>query len=234
MSGETISFTYGKTTFTARVERRERKTLAIAVLPDGAIEVTAPVGVSEGRIRERLKKRARWIGRQREYFAQFQPRTPERRFVSGETHLYLGRKYRLKLAAGPVASVKLRGGRIHVTCKDGDAGLAGKLLRCWYRERAEVKFRERMDRCMEKFRNHAAPELAIRQLKKRWGSLSPSGRMTLNADLVRAPVECIDYVIIHELCHMEHPHHGPAFTKLLGTKLDGWREIKHRLELRLG
>lgn len=87
---------------------------------------------------------------------------------------------------------------------------------------------------MEKFMGRAAPELVVRRLKKRWGSLSPSGRLTLNADLVRAPVECIDYVIVHELCHMEHPHHGPAFTRLLAAKFDGWRKIKHRLELRLG
>lgn len=233
MSDETVSFSYGKNNFTARIEHKERKTLSITVLPDCSIHAVAPLGASEMQLAKRLRKRARWIKRQLDYFAQFQPRTPERKFVSGETHLYLGRQYRLKLDGGPVSFVKLKGSYFYITCKNDDRGLAGKLLWRWYRKRAEVKFRERFDHCMTKFRYYDAPKLAIRQLKKRWGSLASSGLLTLNLDLIRAPIECIDYVIIHELCHMEHPHHGSAFASLLSTKLNGWQAKKRKLELRL-
>ena len=233
MSRQVIAFSYGKNEYTARVERRDRKTLAISVLPDCSIEAIAPLQMPDEIIEQRLCKRARWINRQIAYFAQFQPRTPERRFVSGETHLYLGRKYRLKITAGEVSSVKLKAGYFHIACKDGDLSLAGPLLWRWYREKAEDKFSERLEHCMIKFKSHKRPKMMIRQLKKRWGSLTPQGLLTLNLDLIRAPVECIDYVIIHELCHLEEPHHGSAFTSLLEQKLHGWQAKKHKLELRL-
>ena len=233
MSSQVIAFSYGKNHYAASVERRERKTLAISVLPDCTIQAIAPLQTPDILIEERLRKRARWINRQLAYFAQFQPRTPERKFVSGETHLYLGRKYRLKLIPGETSSVKLKAGHFHITCKDSDFSLTGKLLWRWYREKAEAKFDERLAYCLAKFKGHERPELAIRQLKKRWGSLTPQGLLTLNLDLIRAPVECIDYVIIHELCHVEEPHHGNAFTSLLEQKLNGWQAKKHKLELRL-
>lgn len=233
MSNQIIAFSYGKKRYAASVERRDRKTLAISVLPDCTIQAIAPLQTPDTLIEERLRKRARWINRQLAYFAQFQPRTPERKFVSGETHLYLGRKYRLKLINGETSSVKLKAGYFHITCKDGDFSLAGKLLWRWYRGKAEAIFSERLENCLVKFKGHTPPELAIRQLSKRWGSLTPQGLLTLNLDLIRGPVECIDYVIIHELCHIEEPHHGNAFTTLLGQKLNGWQAKKHKLELRL-
>lgn len=233
MNSQAISFSYGKNRYAASVERRARKTLAISVHPDCSIHAVAPLETPDAKIEERLRKRARWIDRQRAYFAQFQPRTPERLYVNGETHLYLGRKYRLKLSAGEISSVKLRGGYFHITCKGGDFSLASKLLWRWYREKAEAKFGERLEHCLAKFKDYDRPDLQIRQLKKRWGSLTPKGLLTLSLDLIRAPVECIDYVIIHELCHVEEPHHGSAFIKLLEQKLSGWQKIKLKLELRL-
>ncbi len=233
MSGESISFDYGKNRFTALIERRNRKTLSIEVLPDCSIQATAPLDASKEQLVERLRKRARWIKRQQGFFEQFQPRTPKREFVGGETHLYLGRQYRLKLSAADRSSVKLKGGYFHIACKGGDTNLAGKLLWGWYRQRAEVIFRERLGDCMKKFKEYEAPKLAIRRLEKRWGSLTPAGLLTLNLDLIRAPADCIDYVIIHELCHLEQPHHNGAFIRLLTSKLGEWRAKKHKLELRL-
>jgi predicted metal-dependent hydrolase len=67
-------------------------------------------------------------------------------------------------------------------------------------------------------------------MQRRWGSLSSSGRISLNPDLIRAPTMCIDYVITHELVHLIHPHHGPAFYELLETLMPDWRRRKQRLE----
>lgn len=233
MNSEVISFSYGQHELSARIDRRARKTLAIAVLPDCTIRATAPLDASPEKLRERLHKRARWIVRQLRYFAQFQPHTTERQFVSGETHLYLGRQYRIKVHTAPEQTVKLKGAYFHIACADGPGSQAGQLLWSWYRERAEVKFTERLEECMARFRDQTKPTLTIRKLKRRWGSLSSSARLTLNLDLIRAPVECIDYVIIHELCHLEHPHHGRAFIRLLSARLHNWQALKQKLELRL-
>ncbi|MBF2760257.1 MAG: M48 family metallopeptidase [Ectothiorhodospiraceae bacterium AqS1] len=193
----------------------------------------APLDVSEEELIKRLRKRARWIKRQLVFFEQFQPRTPERQYVGGETHLYLGRQYRLKLEAADRSSVKLKGGYFHIACKGGDMGLAERLLWGWYRGRADVVFRERLGDCMRGFKGHEVPRLVIKRLEKRWGSLAPSGVLTLNLDLIRASVDCIDYVVVHELCHLERPYHDRAFIRLLSSKLGDWRVRKRKLELRL-
>ena len=77
------------------------------------------------------------------------------------------------------------------------------------------------------------PKLILKSFKKRWGGMSKDGKLTLNKDLVRAPLECIDYVIIHELCHIEFPHHGSEFWSLLRQKLPNWKKQKNRLEVAL-
>ena len=104
------SFTYGDHVVPYRAQFSARRTLSISVLPNGAVEVVAPLGTPEREIQSRLKRRAHWIARQPRYFSQFQPRTPERRFISGETHLYLGRQYRLKCTQGEAEKVTLHGG----------------------------------------------------------------------------------------------------------------------------
>lgn len=76
-------------------------------------------------------------------------------------------------------------------------------------------------------------ELHIRKMKSRWGSYAPSGRLTLNLELIKAPIECIDYVIAHELCQAVYPHHGPKFYRLLETVMPDYSRRKAKLELTL-
>lgn len=87
-----------------------RKTLAIEVLPDGCVVIRAPVGCSLDAVRSKVVKRARWIIKHKQYVKQFEPRTPIRQFIGGETHLYLGKQYRLKVCAGRNNLVKLSRG----------------------------------------------------------------------------------------------------------------------------
>ena len=88
---------YGQTEIEFRLEHRDRETLEIAVEPDATVSVVAPIGTSLEDVFAKVKKRAAWIRKQQRYFSQFLPRTPDRQYVSGETHLYLGRQYRLKI-----------------------------------------------------------------------------------------------------------------------------------------
>jgi predicted metal-dependent hydrolase len=227
------SFTYGERVVPYSAQFSDRRTLSIAVLPDGAVEVVAPIGTPEHEIESRLKRRARWIARQQRYFLQFRPRTPERRFVSGETHLYLGRQYRLKCTTGCDEQVFLKGGFLCVTVeRRAGPGRVRELVTAWYRSRARLKLRERFDATRPKFDRFiaTAPELLLRSMKTRWGSHTPTGRIILNYDLVRAPSPCIDYVVAHELAHVAHPNHGAAFARLLDAVLPDWRSRKERLE----
>lgn len=108
-----------------------------------------------------------------------------------------------------------------------------ELVDAWYRERAHVKFAERTEHNLGRFPD---PEtfrpggLIVRQIKQRWGSMSPAGRLLLNRRLIEAPVDAIDYVITHELCHIAEPNHGAAFYELLERVLPDWQHRKQRLE----
>lgn len=232
--GKKRSLLYGRKVIDYSLIYSDRRTLEIAVLPDGSVIVKAPTGTDLSQVEEKLRNRARWIIRQCDYFGQFTPKTPDRCYVSGETHLYLGKQYRLKLAEGPENSVKLARGYFHVTMRDAPTPeMAKKLLDRWYLEKARVQFRESMERCWPRFSGLGSekPPISIRRMRKRWGSLSDKGTMTLNTDLIRAPKECIDYVVTHELCHLKHRDHGPEFYKFLDSVVPGWEKIKHKLEL---
>lgn len=175
-----------------------------------------------------------WVTRQQRYFSQFLPRTPERTFVAGETHLYLGRQYRLKVVPHVKESVKLIRGFIVVqTHRPTRPEVTRELIEEWYRDRAHIKFPERIEICLGLFPDPEAfrPKgFIVRQIRQRWGSMSPAGRLLLNRRLVQAPVDAIDYVITHELCHVAEPHHGPAFFELLDKVMPDWERRKQRLE----
>jgi hypothetical protein len=228
------SVVYGRKTIDFSLLYCDRKTMEIAVHPDSTVIVKAPAQSDITLIEKKIIKRARWILRQLNYFKQFNPKTPDRCYVNGETHLYLGKQYRLKLAEGTENSVKLSRGFFHITCRNEPTPSATKkLLNQWYSEKAQLQFAESMDRCWQKFNGLGIdqPKLSIKRMQKRWGSLSDKGTVTLNTDLIRAPKECIDYVVTHELCHLKFHDHSPEFYKLLDSVIPGWEKIKHKLEL---
>lgn len=211
-----------------------RRTLSIEVHPDSRVVVRAPLGCSELVISERVQRRARWISRQLAEFQRYHPRTPARQYVSGETHLYLGRQYRLKLIAGKEAGVKLTRGQFLVSLPEGaEPARVKALLKRWYLDRARAVFAEVLEISLPRFGAIQRPRLAVRTMQSRWGSLSRAGTMTLNLNLVRAPRACIEYVIVHELCHTRHRDHDAQFLKLLGQVMPDWQARKQRLEAAL-
>jgi len=225
---------YGNTSFAYDVLQVSRKTMEIAVHPNMRVVVKAPLDALQEDIEGKLKKRARWVLRQIDYFQQFEPRTPDRRFVSGETHLYLGRQYRLKVVKADANQVKMTRGRIVVEI-DGEVfpeRVAG-YLEDWYRSRARQYFKECLERCAQDFtrRGYELPRLQIKKMRTRWGSLSQSGTLTMNLSLMRAPRECIEYVITHELCHLKYDDHSAGFYRYLERLMPDWERRKRKLEL---
>lgn len=211
-----------------------RKTMAISVYPSGDVEVIAPVGVVRATIEDRLARRGFWVVQQQRYFDQFRPRTPARRHVAGETHLYLGRQYRLRIEAGDTDAVQLIAGFIRIQMRSGTASpqRVKTLLMRWYQERANVKLRERYSLMVRRYARFVPcePHLVVRSMSKRWGSCSPGGRITLNSDLVRAAIPGIDYVIAHELGHLVEPNHSRAFYETLTRMMPDWAKRKAGLE----
>lgn len=227
-SGETIETAAGR----CLVRRSNRRTLAISVLPDGRIELRAPHDAPHEAIASRVAKRLRWIVIQRRNFVEMNRGRAPSVFVGGATHRYLGRQYRLKIARAEPIGVKLIGAYFRVTVRKGDPKEVGELLARWFRQRAIEQFSARLAAwrrwCAD--RRLPVPQLRLLRMPKRWGSAHSDGRIYLNPDLVKAPSICINYVILHEVCHLRHSKHDRAFFRLLERLEPDWRSIKARLE----
>ncbi len=210
-----------------------RRTLGITVRPDGAIHVMAPIGTPPEAVRAKLVKRSAWILSTRREFDRLRPATPPRRFVSGETHRFLGRQYRLRVE--PVAPRGVTLSPEHLTvggiAADEPRRIAVRLT-LWYQREARHVVEERFDRCWSSLgESGRPPRLTVRLMEKRWASLSATGRsLIVNQRLVEADTDAIDFVLVHELCHLRHHDHGEAFYALLTTRMPDWRARKSRLE----
>ncbi len=225
---------YGTSVIRYSVNRADRKTLAIEVHPDLSIKVIAPLKTTLPAIEEKILHRALWIRKQQYYFEQFLPRTPKREYVSGESHYYLGRKYLLRVRKSAEDTVKIKGGELVVTMQNPlDTMQVKKLLTQWYHHQAVKKFESALSNALiTHFKNKVAerPQLIIRKMSRRWGSYISHGKITLNPEIIKAPSRCIDYVVIHELCHMVHYNHSTSFYHLQDTLMPDWPKWKHRLE----
>lgn len=209
---------------------RERKTLGITVHSDRTTVVNAPLGSSMEKVEAKVRKRAAWILKQHDHFLSFEPRNTARNYVSGESHLYLGRQYQLLVEENHSEKVTLSGGHLKIYTKDKSR--AKKLLEEWYMEKAKTWFENIAAPVVERFKKYqVAPEyLEIRKMQYRWGSCSAKGRILLNPELIKAPRACIEYVIIHELCHLVHRDHTTAFFDLQQREFPEWKKWKEKLE----
>jgi predicted metal-dependent hydrolase len=222
---ESIPFTIG---FSAR------RGLKISVRPDRHVVVSAPAGKSVEEVIERVRRRASWIVRQREYFERFSPIQPPRQYVAGETHRYLGRQLRLKLVPGGEESVKLLGRFLVVRiAKPSDKARVRLLVEEWFKEHGRRVITGRYEKCFKQMQKTGISRPAVRfqRMEKRWGSCSRKGTIVLNTELSKASVPCIDYVLFHELSHLKFPHHGMEFYSLLARFVPDWRKWKERLEM---
>jgi len=226
---------YGTTTIEYQLQFAVRKTLAINVHPDLRVTVIAPHDTSLETVQEKVNKRAAWIIRQQRDFALYLPQAAPREYVSGETLYYLGRQYRLKVTQDASAEwSKLDGGYLYVRTSDkSDRDSVKKLVDGWYMRQAQRVFHERLREVLPRFSSLNLPEfeLEIKTLQARWGSCSASGVVTLNLKLMQVPKHYIDYVIVHELCHLLEHNHSKRFYALLAHVMPDWQERRHNLNL---
>lgn len=216
-----------------RQTARKSGRVAIHVDPDGCVLVDAAENASDRQIRSAVTRRARWISGHLAAIRLRRIHVLPREYVSGESLLYLGRRYCLKVIANreSAASVRLRGGYIEVSVPARKPETIKEALNHWYRGRAKLVFAERLEAMALSLQwIRATPAMRLQAMKVQWGSCSPSGRLTLNPHLVKAPRECIDYVLLHELCHLKEHNHSAKFYRLLDKHLPQWRQKKERLD----
>lgn len=222
-----------------------RRSLAVEVHPDLRVVVRAPSWIAEATIEAWVASREPWIRRRLACFSRMaRERPPLPVWVAGEEHLYLGRAYPLAISPGQRFSVMLSQGLLQVTVRDGLSGESVRLaLERWYRQQAARVFDDVLKEQFGWFaaRGHAPPVIRIRAMVSRWGSLSVPARyssawpkdvprrMSLNLVLIQTPRECIKYIVMHELCHLEHANHGRDFYQLLTERQPDWRRRDQQL-----
>jgi len=226
----TESIEFGSKRIDFHLDYSNRKSLGITVTPDLEVLVKAPIDTPIEMIKEKLIKKAPWIIRQQSFFLTFHPKLTDRKFVGGETHLYFGRQYRLKIIFEPVESVKLKGKFIVVTTLDKIR--VEELVNKWYLQNAKKKLSTIALELIEKFKKHKVEptSIVLREMPTRWGSCTAKGKIILNPELVKAPKGCIEYVIIHELCHLIHHDHTQKFLNLQTREMPNWEKWKMKLE----
>ena len=235
ITGETSQLRYGQEVirYTVRTSHaRSSERVSIHVENNGIVFVDAPSHATTQDIKKAVTKRIAWISKHVQAAEQRLALVTPREYVSGETVYYLGRRYRLKIMKKKgLPSVSLQGGYLQVTTQIGSPKHIRELMEEWYLAKARAIFRERIIEISESLRwVKATPHLTFRSMRVQWGSCSPGGRITLNPGLIKAPRECIDYVLLHEMCHLKEHNHGKEFYRLLTRHFPDWQRVKNRLD----
>lgn len=207
--------------------------VAIHVHPDGSVQVDAPQDADLVQIKEAVQKRARWVLDRMLRARELRRYVLPREYVSGESHFYQGRRHQLKIikTQGQKAQVRLYRGRLVVSTEDSSPERVRSLLQDWYRQRAKEYFARRLEAIVERTPwQENVPPWRLLTMKKQWGSCSPNGTLSINPHLIKAPRECIDYVLTHELCHLQEHNHSPRFYRLLADRMPDWKSVKAKLD----
>jgi hypothetical protein len=220
--------------FSYRVKRQRRKSIALHVLEDATVELRAPSWVPAAELANFVESRADWVIKQRAKRLAALALQPK--FAHGEPHRLLGASYPLNLLSEQRGTGRLFGGEIVLPVSEPHSpAQVEKALKAFYRDFSESLFSQRLQHCYQQFAcgrspHRPMPELKLRLMKRRWGSCTSRGVVTLNTRLIEFPLACIDYVIYHELCHLWEMNHSPRFYQLLEQAMPNWRTHQHLLD----
>jgi len=218
--------------FTVNVIRTNRRRSVSIYLEDEIVKMRVPKSLSEKRIREFITKRTPWIKIKLKEVSD-RPIIKPKEYVSGETLNYLGRNYRLKVTHGNETSIKLKGrffsAIVLKTDKTAQETIRAMLL-SWYRQHAKIGLSKKTD-CLARIIGVQPNSLTVKDYKSRWGSCSNSGDITYNWRVILAPQPIVDYVVVHELCHMLEHNHSSRYWKHVERYVADWRDCRNWLKI---
>ncbi|HHW31261.1 MAG TPA: M48 family metallopeptidase [Clostridiaceae bacterium] len=227
---------YDKSRIYYTLLRTKRKTIGIIVDRNGEVKVHAPFGVSEKHISEVVQKKADWVIKKVSEVRERSSNSVCRQFINGEKLLYLGREYILEIVerncGKPEVFIKKNTMEVYISqglSAETRKQVIKEALIKWYRQRFAEIVKERFDKYSLQVK--AAPgKVVIKDQKTRWGSCSRKGNINLNWRLIMAPVDIIDYVVVHELCHLKIMNHSKDFWNLVMSILPNYHESRKWLK----
>ena len=223
-----IPLCIGEFNLSVPVVRGRRKTLALVVNAGGEIECRVPKRCAWRDIEQFVCSNLDWIGRTHRAVAA-QVRRPRPRFEAGAVHYFLGQPYRLQLFPGKRTRIKRVNEILELSSNLTEAAQLEGCLDRWYRDQAERIFAYRQQCLIARHQITAPTELKVRKMRAKWGSCSQSGLITLNLWLITQDIRAIDYVILHELCHLSHFNHTPDFYAHLVDLMPDWERRRDLL-----
>ncbi|MCM2971798.1 M48 family metallopeptidase [Larsenimonas suaedae] len=230
---------YGERTFRyclRYLPDHKKATIKVHVHPNGKVQVDAPESAPLADIKLAVQRRSRWVLNHLDDIEERNSHVRLRQWVSGESMLYLGRRYVLKVINDSDqrrVTCKLIGGQLRVQGRELTPERTQKAVHQWYRERAQDVFQRRLAIVIDTLPwTKTLPSWRMIEMQTQWGSCSPDGEVLLNPHLVKASTRAIDYVLLHELCHLVEHNHSSKFYELLDRFMPEWRFVKEDLDRR--
>lgn len=226
-----MSFLYDTEKIEFAVSKSNRKSLSIAIQPDGNLLVKAPLFMSDSEILKWVKTKTGWIIRQRAKVLEQQENNPPKQYVSGERFWYLGQEYELevRMSTGRAGMVGIVEDKIILFSKTAEGTEVQKILSDWYIKQAKTWISKRVRFFAEQM-GESFGNITIKNQKKRWGSCSSARNLNFNWRLIMAPEAVIDYVVVHELCHLRQMNHSKMFWNEVEKMLPDYKMYKKWLE----
>lgn len=223
-----LSYEYGTQRIEFSVVFRKRKTLSIEVEAPKTITVIAPEGTTEDIILETVKTKSKWIVQKLFEIKEMEYRKRTRQYVNGESFIYMGRNYSLQIVLDDeitLPEAKLIRGKFCVYTYSKDEKIVKQALENWFKDKAGEKIQERIKYYQQYF-DIKPTKVTIKDQQKRWGSCTSKKELLFNWKSIMAPSPVLDYIVVHEMCHLEHMNHSKEFWQLLKRVLPDYEGRK--------
>jgi len=210
-----------------------RRSIGISVGPDSGVIVRAPYRTSVKTIENLVLLKSTWIKKHLENYQVAKRINSQKGFSDGKPVLFRGIEYIIRIIESKTYFIKLAENEIEIGLKNiEERDKAASMLEKWYKSIAESIFRKKIEEILIRFKNYnfVPTEFSVRMLKRRWGSCSSKGKITISVELVKLDDIYLEYVILHELCHLRHHNHGKEFYNLLSEVFPEWKQRRNELK----
>ena len=227
-----LEFNYQSTNISFEVIFRKRKTIQIAIDPPNKITVTAPNIMTKEQVLKFVESKGRWIIKKLKYLETLDYSNINKEFVDGELFLYLGKEYSLQIIEDPkimVAEVKLTDDKLILKVRNNNSQEIRSILELWYKSKADEVIRSRV-RYYQKYFDKEPSRIKIKEQKRRWGSCTYKDELLFNWRCVMADLDALDYVVVHEMCHMVQKNHSKDYWKVVASVMPDYKVQKKYLK----
>jgi len=231
LNNSTIEFNENIGSYTLVFSRR--RTIGISVSPAKGIVVRVPYRTSGKLIKEIIAKKAGWINKHLQNFASLPVVIPGKKYCEGESHPFLGKEYSLRFIKSHRCVLFRDDSYINIGLKVPVSPSAVRdMIDKWYRKEASVCLASMFREVLGKYSRFGfrPSGFAVRSMKRRWGSCTSQGKITLSTELIKVPEKWVEYVILHELCHLRHHNHGQMYYSLLSEVCPEWKKIREEMK----